>query len=227
MAIKELSVFVDESGDFGEYDFHSPFYIISLVLHDQTNDINNELSHLEERLSNLGWPKHCVHAGPIIRKEEDYKNFYYEDRKKILMSLMSFVRRADIKYTSFYVEKKHIEDSIEAVGKLSKQLSNVIKSHMDMFTSYDVIKVYYDNGQMEVTKMLSSVFSIMLDNVEFRKVYPSDYRLFQAADLICSLTLAELKMDNHMLSKSELNFFNDERTLKKNYLKPLKAKILK
>ena len=33
--MKELSVFVDESGDFGEYDRRSPFYIISLVLHDQ------------------------------------------------------------------------------------------------------------------------------------------------------------------------------------------------
>jgi hypothetical protein len=26
---RELSVFIDESGDFGEYDFHSPFYIIT------------------------------------------------------------------------------------------------------------------------------------------------------------------------------------------------------
>ena len=32
--MKELSIFVDESGDFGEYDHHSPFYIISMVLHD-------------------------------------------------------------------------------------------------------------------------------------------------------------------------------------------------
>ena len=33
--MKELSVFVDESGDWGEYDFHAPYYIISLVLHDK------------------------------------------------------------------------------------------------------------------------------------------------------------------------------------------------
>ena len=25
---RELSVFIDESGDFGEYDYHSPYYII-------------------------------------------------------------------------------------------------------------------------------------------------------------------------------------------------------
>lgn len=53
--MKELSVFVDESGDFGEYDFHSPFYIISLVFHDQENDISEDINRLEQELSYIGW----------------------------------------------------------------------------------------------------------------------------------------------------------------------------
>lgn len=83
---------------------------------------------------------------------------------------------------------------------------------------------YYDNGQVEVTRILSSVFNALLENVEFKKVFPTDYRLFQVADLICTLKLTELKMLGHHLSKSEVYFFNDERTLKKNYLKPLSKK---
>ena len=71
--MKELSIFVDESGDFGEYKQHSPYYIISLVFHDQKLDISNELVHLEKELSLLGFTNHCVHTGPIIRKEEPYK----------------------------------------------------------------------------------------------------------------------------------------------------------
>lgn len=86
------------------------------------------------------------------------------------------------------------------------------------------MKIYYDNGQVEVTRILSSVFNALLENVEFRKVMPTKYRLFQVADLICTLKLAELKMNNHILSKSEIYFFGDERTLKKNYLKPLSKK---
>ncbi|WP_347559358.1 hypothetical protein [Clostridium sp. AM34-9AC] len=27
--MKELSIFIDESGDFGEYDYHSPWYIVT------------------------------------------------------------------------------------------------------------------------------------------------------------------------------------------------------
>lgn len=86
------------------------------------------------------------------------------------------------------------------------------------------MKVYYDNGQVEVNKILAAVFSTLLDNVEFRKVMPSDYRLFQVADIICTLKLTELKLDNHILSKSEEKFFESERILKKNYLKPITNK---
>ena len=41
-----------------------------------------------------------------------------------------------------------------------------------------------------------------------------------------TLKLTELKLENHTLSKSEKAFFEDERTLKKNYLKPIKKKEL-
>ena len=220
--MKELSVFVDESGDFGEYDFHSPFYIISLVFHDQENDISEDINRLEQELSYIGWPNHCVHAGPVIRSEHEYKEYDLEERQRILKRLMSFTRKIGVKHKTIYIEKKNISDSVESAGKLSKQLASFIRDHIEWFLSFDIVKVYYDNGQVEVTRILSSVFNTLLDNVEFKKVIPSEYRLFQAADLICTLKLTELKMENHLLSKSEKYFFKDERTLKKNYLKPLK-----
>lgn len=222
--MNELSIFVDESGDFGEYDFHSPFYIISLVLHNQKISIEEDLDILERRLSAIGWPKHCVHAGPVIRSEEEYRGHRLEDRQKILKNMMTFVRHIDVHFKSIYIEKKHIGDSVEAIGKLSKQLAAFIRDNMEFFYEFDIVKVYYDNGQAEVARILSSVFNALLDNVEFRRVIPSDYRLFQVADLICTLKLAELKMERHLLSKSEVFFFEDERTLKKNYLKTLKEK---
>lgn len=225
--MKELSIFVDESGDFGEYDFHSPFYIISLVFHNQINSIDNDLNILENKLSELGLHNHCVHAGPIIRGEEDYYSMDIPNRKRVMSSIMNFARHVNFSYYSIYIEKKHIEDSIEATGKLSKQLSRFIKDHYDYFTSFDVVKIYYDNGQIEVTRILSSVFNSLLENVEFRKVFPSQYRLFQVADLICTITLTELKLNRHICSTSEKRFFIDERTFKKNYLKPLKKKMLK
>ena len=224
--MKELSIFVDESGDFGKYDYHAPFYIISMVLHNQNIDIEKDLRALENELNNIGWPNHCVHAGPVIRSEEEYRGYDLKDRQKILMKMMSFIRHLDIRFKSIYIEKKHIEDSVEATGKLSKQIAAFIRDNYDFFCGFDAVKIYYDNGQVEVTRVLSSVFNALLENVEFRKVIPADYRLFQVADLICTLKLTELKLNNHLLSKSEIYFFENERTLKKNYLKPLDKKEL-
>lgn len=46
--MRELSIFVDESGDFGEYEKHAPYYIITMILHDQSVDISAEISKLNE-----------------------------------------------------------------------------------------------------------------------------------------------------------------------------------
>lgn len=224
--MKELSIFIDESGDFGEYDYRCPYYIISMIMHDQSYDISADLEKLERELNYIGYPNHCVHAGPIIRQEQEYRFESLEVRQKIMKKMMSFLRKIDIKCKTVYIEKKHISDEVEAAGKLAKQLSLFLRNNMAHFSSYDTVKVYYDNGQIELNKILSSVFNIFLDNVEFRKVIPSDYRLFQIADLVCTLQLLELKCKNHLLSNSEKRFFENDRTLKKNYIKPLKQKML-
>ena len=224
--MKELSIFVDESGDFGEFDSHTPFYILSLVLHDQKVDIKDDLALLESEMRNIGWPDHCIHAGPIIRAEYEYKECSLHERQQIIRRLMTFTRKLDIRYKSIYVEKKKELDEIELTGKLSRQLADLVRRNTNFFSEYDIVKVYYDNGQTQVTKILVSVFTTLLNNVKFIKVIPSDYRLFQVADLICTLKLTELKLERHILSKSEQYFFQDDRTFRKNYLKPLDKKQL-
>lgn len=225
--MKELSVFIDESGDFGDYRLHSSYYIISMVFHDQSVDIQPQIKKLEENLSYIGYPHHCTHIGPIIRNEHEYRRDTLENRQKILKNVVSFLRHLDIKVMTVFIEKKNISDSVDAAGRLSKGISVFIRTHYDFFQQFDRLKVYYDNGQVEVSKILSSVFNALLDNAEFRRVFPSDYRLFQIADLVCTLQLLELKDKKHELSTAEKLFFTDERTLRKNYLKVLEEKRFK
>ncbi len=223
--MKELSIFIDESGDFGEYNHHSPYYIIAMVFHDQTEDIQPAIAKLNQELSYLGLNNLCIHTGPIIRKEEIYINMSVDERRHIFNKMIAFARQIDIRYKCFYIEKKHILDINEAGEKLSRQISQFIREHYEEFLSFDKVKIYYDNGQVEVSKILSSVFKALLPNPIFRKVMPSQYKLFQVADLLCTLTLVKLKLENHTFSKSEMTFFGSVRDLKKNYLKPLSKKI--
>ena len=87
--------------------------------------------------------------------------------------------------------------------------------------------MYYDNGQIELNRILASVFNALLPNVDFRRVQPSSYRLFQVADLLCTLTLTSIKYENHCISNTEDMFFGTAREFKKNYGKHLKNMLLK
>lgn len=70
--MRELSIFIDESGDFGEYAVHSPWYIVTMVFHNQDVSIEEPAQYLEHELDLIGYPNHCIHTGPIIRNEDEY-----------------------------------------------------------------------------------------------------------------------------------------------------------
>jgi len=77
---------------------------------------------------------------------------------------------------------------------------------------------------MELANILVSIFNTVLHNVEFKKVVPANYKLFQATDMICTLELLALKAERKILSKSELAFFMSERDLRKMYLRAIQKK---
>ena len=52
--MKTLSIFVDESGDFGEYEQHAPYYIVTMVFHDQSKDISSNINVLNNTLKQIG-----------------------------------------------------------------------------------------------------------------------------------------------------------------------------
>lgn len=81
-ARRELSIFIDESGDFGPFEKHSPFYVLSLVLHDQSDDITGQLGHIHGALQARGLDaNHAIHTGPLIRREQDYYGLPLPDRR--------------------------------------------------------------------------------------------------------------------------------------------------
>lgn len=91
--MSELSIFVDESGDFGTYEPHAPFYLFTLVFHDQRSSIEAQIRYLEHGLADIGFDvKHCFHAGPIIRREEDYQNLSITERRKCLNRILTFAK---------------------------------------------------------------------------------------------------------------------------------------
>nr|APO32159.1 Protein of unknown function (DUF3800) [uncultured bacterium] len=89
-----------------------------------------------------------------------------------------------------------------------------------------MIKVYYDNGQQIVANALKTSISYALSKeaVVYRDAQPKDYRLEQAADLMCTVELTALKFDKGTETATDRKIFKNRRDFRKNYLKILRRK---
>jgi len=139
--LRDLSIFVDESGDYGAYEYHAPYYIVSLVLHEQSHNIYPHIDKLNAQLESFNLPNHTVHAGPLIRGEGVYRDLLPETRRPIFYRLFQFVRASDIRYHNLLAIKRHAKDSVELSAALSKQLAIFIREHLSYFQSFDRVSV--------------------------------------------------------------------------------------
>ena len=221
-SIGELSVFVDESGSFDSSLEPSRFYIVTLLCHDQAEVVKPFVDELESQLGYLGYPDTCIHAGPLLRREENFRVVEIETRRKLFGRMLAFTRKLPVSYHSLVVDKQEHTTPESISEELKRQLVDFIGRPENPIARARKIKLYYDDGQDQVKDLLTTSFVRL--PVEFKTgVLPDKYRLFQAADLICTIELLAVKHEKDMpLNKSEEFFFGKWRDLKKNYLAPLR-----
>lgn len=89
-AAKGLSIFVDESGDRGG---KVRYYLLTMVMHDQTSDIAEKLSRYEDLLLRSGLPDIPFHSDPLLNGHGPYEGMPLASRKKLLYSFNVLVQR--------------------------------------------------------------------------------------------------------------------------------------
>lgn len=219
-----LSIFIDESGDFGENYQHPAYYLVSLVLHDQKDDIFDQVTKLEQSVASAGFDIEYIHTGPLIRREDVFAKYSIDERRKLLYKIFNFMNSVPIMCDTAIVNRKEAPDKVTLSGKLSRLISNMITNHEEYFHSFDHIIIYYDNGQRELGAILNAVFSAHFNDIEFRKAEPQNYRLLQVADFVCTMELLNIKRCEKRLSNSETHIFYKPQELKKTFLKAVERK---
>jgi len=222
--MKTLSIMVDESGDFGRYEVQAPYYLVTLVFHDQSQDIYPVIEKLNQSVKDMNFTGPFIHAGPIIRREREYADMTIDERRHLLYKMRQFYLHAPIKYATIKIDKRKINSPFEMNTEISKGIHRIIQSNLSFFQSFNKTIIYYDNGQYQLNMILNTVFSLELNNVEFRRATQEKYRLLQLADFICEFELLDIKNKEKRLSNSEQKFFYKAQELKKSFLKILNNK---
>ena len=223
--MKFLSIFVDESGDLGDYNPHSPYYVLTCVFHEQDQSIEKNVTKFRESLQSLQIETNrAVHTAPLIRREDQYKHQSVDERRSQLYRLLNFTFTCPITYKSFVYMKRQFLNPFALTGKMARDLSAFLQEHLEYFQSFDQIIVYYDNGQTAINQMLNSVFNTLFFNVDFRRASPHDYCLLQSADLICTMEMLSAKHEKDAASRSEERFFYRPNELKKTFIKTIRKK---
>ena len=227
MSKKRLSVFIDESGDLGEYNTITEFYIVSFVFHDQSNNINGQIERLDNSLKMYSMETFAIHTEPLIRREEIYKDMKPHERRDIFSKLFFFSLSINIQYKTFVFSKKHFKNTDSLLAHINRGIFDYLVSKKSFFDKYDEVIIYYDNGQLPIKNTIQTMFSLLFDNIEMRRVVPADYKLFQTADMMCTMYLMNAKYDNHPMSHSEKWIFNSKYDFYHDFFNPMSKKELK
>lgn len=223
--MKELSIFCDESGI---QEGMSKYYLVTVVLHDQSKALDHAISSYEGSLKVRDLPDIPFHATPLMRAHDAYENMSLERRKQLLVAFNVFVQRLPIQYKSFVFQSKQFKNVKALQTQIRKSLISFLFDEIEYFQSFDKVKIYYDNGQTAVTDALHSAIEYALStNVPIYK--DSDYRKFrlsQAADYLCEIELAAVKYENHDETQTDIKFFGSVGAFKKNYLKQARRKLI-
>lgn len=123
---KELSIFVDESGDRGG---KARYYLLTLVFHDQANSIAEAVTGYEAKLARADLPNIPFHSEPLMNGHKDYEFLDIEQCKVMLAYFSSFVRKLPISYITFVYRRSQFEDLVRTarrqINSMTKQFLRI------------------------------------------------------------------------------------------------------
>ena len=222
--VNRLNLPIDESGS---QDFSEGRYIVAVVLHDHSANIADPIDRYECRLSIAGLPNIPFHGKDLLHGNQDYAAVSPGDRKRLLAQFARFVRELPF---SFFVLRYGVSDARnreELEARIRRDLALFVFDRLPYFQLFDVIAVYYDNGQGAVSIALRDAldFALAKNVADYRDADPSARRLLQVADYICTVVRVSDDYDAGKQTKTHERFFGNRRSFMQSFKKQLDRKL--
>lgn len=221
--MRELSIFVDESGDKTD---HSRYFLLTLVMHDQDDIISEKISHYEHALLDADLPNIPFHSEPLLNGHKAYENLSPEQRKKLLTAFNVLTQRLPIRYKTFVYKRREFNGPDKLAERMRRDIIEMLTDNLAYFQEFEHVKLYYDNGQAIVKQALDEAVSAVLAKqaVMKKRTTMTEYRLAQVADYLCTIELAAVKYGAKEDGGTYDKFFGSIGKFKKNWLKQARRK---
>lgn len=220
---ERLNLHIDEAGN---QDLSEGLYLVAVVLHEHTVDVEEPVRAYEERLRLAGLNDVPFHGKDLLHGNESYRAISTGDRKRLLTQFARLARSLPVRYFTLRYDGRETHNQKELEARIRRDLADVIFGRLAYFQQFDSISVYYDNGQKTLSIALHDALEFMLaKNVaDFRKADHSARRLLQMADYICTVERANIAFDDGTQTKTQERFFGNRRNFMQSYVKQLARK---
>lgn len=216
-----LNIFVDETGEFGFSKGSSKLYGVSLVFHEQKDDLAKHILQLNQNLAARDF-YHMVHMGDLVMGHGDFEHMSITERRKIYLNLYRFAKLVPARYHTIIIDKRTAKSASALARAIQYQLNAVILDHLEYFQKFHEVIVYYDNGQSKLTQALNQSFGQIYGYHQQSEFDHAKKKLFQVADMLTYVDKLIYKYNHGIkFTKTEYTFFNDKEI--KNIMRNLKS----
>ncbi len=223
--VKRLNLHIDESGN---QDLSEGRYLLTVVLHDHSEDVDDVIGRYKARLAAAGLPDVPFHGKDLLHGNEGYATVSPGDRKRLLTQFARLVRELPISFFTLHYDTAIVHDKGELEARIRRDLASLVFDKLAFFQGFDVIAVYYDNGQGVVSAALHDALDFVLaKNVaDYRDADYDARRLLQVADYVCTVERIAEDYDAGRQSKTHERFFGNRRDFMQSFKKQLGRKAL-
>ena len=171
--------------------------------------LTRRLKGSEGRLAAAGLPDVPFHGQDLLHGNKGYAAVSPGDRKRLLTQFARLVRELPVTFFVLRYDSITVHDRSGLESRIRRDLASFVFDRLSFFQAFDVIAVYYDNGQGAVSAALHDVLDLVLaKNVaDYRSADPDARRLLQVADYVCTILRISDDYDAGRQSKTHERFF--------------------
>ncbi len=220
---KRLNLHIDESGN---QDLSEGRYLVAVVMHRHSEKVEGVINRYETRLAAAKLPDIPFHGKDLLHGNKDYAAVSPGDRKRLLTQFARLVRELPISFFTLRYDAATVHDKSELEARIRRDLASLVFDNLTFFQAFDVISVYYDNGQGAVSAALHDALDFVLaKNVaDYRDADYDARRLLQAADYVCMVERIAEDYDAGRQSNTHERFFGNRRNFMQSFKKQLERK---